>query len=347
MFENEPDIVACVASTSTAEVPVASTSTVEAQVASRDSWYRRRFDEVRNHPNRFSKWEIRDNHLYFRRPSPWIEPRLRDLNEWKLVLPKKFRDQAIRESHDTPQAGHLGVDKTCNRLAREYYWPDMFRDVQTYVRLCPVCQRCKVEQASPVGLMGRRTVVEPWTVVAVDMMGPFPPSRSGKVYVLVIQDLFTKWVEFCALRKANSPAIQAALSKLVISRWGTPQVLLTDNGTEFRNTVMCEFTQEKGIVNRVLKTMIVEFINEDQRDWDIHISEFRFACNTAVHSSTRFSPAFLNMGREPRPVASMRRHLEASVEIERQPPDNWAIRMRRLTLMHDWVTGNLGEAFRR
>lgn len=53
------------------------------------------------------------------------------------------------------------------------------------------------------------------------------------------------------------------------------------------------------------------------------------------------------LGREPRPVASLRRNLEASVEIERQPPDNWAIRMRRLTLMHDWVTGNLGEAFRR
>ena len=44
----------------------------------------------------------------------------------------------------------------------------------------------------PAGLMGQRIVEQTWTVVATDMMGPFPRSKSGHKYVLVFQGLFTK-----------------------------------------------------------------------------------------------------------------------------------------------------------
>jgi len=51
-------------------------------------------------------------------------------------------------------------------------------------------------------------------------------------------------------------------------------------------------------VNRVLKTMIVSFIGEDHREWDVHLADFRFAYNTAFHSSPGTSSAFLNLSRE-------------------------------------------------
>ena len=40
--------------------------------------------------------------------------------------------------------------------------------------------------------MGQRIVEQHWTVVASDVMGPVPRSKSGHKYVLVFQDLFTK-----------------------------------------------------------------------------------------------------------------------------------------------------------
>ena len=131
--------------------------------------------------------------------------------------------EALNESHDDPQAGHLGIDKSYRRLAVAYYWPNMFRDVARYIRVCDICQRTKVEQASPVGLMGQRIAEAPWTVIAADIMGPFPRSKSGFAYVLVIQDLFTKWIECRALRAANGKLISEALEDLVISRWDTPR----------------------------------------------------------------------------------------------------------------------------
>ena len=49
--------------------------------------------------------------------------------------------------------------------------------------------------------------------------------------------------------------------------------------------------------NRIMKTMLASFTQNNHQNWDKHLSEFRFAMNTAVHSSLMTSPAFLNFGR--------------------------------------------------
>jgi Integrase core domain. len=290
MYEGQPDIL-----TAVQDVP--------------DNWYRRKVTEVSRDPARFPDWKLNDNFLYLHRPNPVVSAVVRDLSAWKLVLPKNRREQVLIESHTDPQSGHLGVDKTYRRLATDYFWPGMFRDTAKFVRRCETCQRCKVEQAAPAGFMAQRTVQQPWSLVAADIMGPFPPSRTGHTYLLVIQDLFTKWIECSPLRKATGKNIRQAFDDLIVSRWGTPQVLLTDNGTEFVNHTIREWAEEFNIhhtttppyhpqanpverVNRVLKTMIVSFLERDHRDWDLHLPEFRFAYNTAYHSSLQTSPAF-------------------------------------------------------
>ena len=170
--------------------------------------------------------------------------------------------------------------------------------------------------------MGQRIVEQPWLVVAADIMGPLPRSRSGYLYVLVFQDLFTKWVETTPLRAATGKKIAESFRDQLINRWGTPQVLLTDNGTEFVNGTLRALSREFGVVhtttppyhpransvervNRVLKTMIISFIEQDHRTWDRYLPEFRFAYNTSYHSSLRISPAFLNFGRDPCPFNSL------------------------------------------
>ena len=55
-------------------------------------------------------------------------------------------------------------------------------------------------------------------VVAGDVMGPFPRSKSGYKYVLVFLDLFTKWVEVVPIRTANGPTIKRQFEDLVVSR---------------------------------------------------------------------------------------------------------------------------------
>ncbi|CAB0036543.1 unnamed protein product [Trichogramma brassicae] len=92
--------------------------------------------------------------------------------------------------------------------------------------------------------MTRRVVDRPWAVVAADMM-EFPRSKNQNKYLLVFQDLFTRWIEIVPLRKANGVNVLRAFEELVLFRWETPEFLLTDNGKEFDNAVMERNTNEE------------------------------------------------------------------------------------------------------
>jgi len=80
-----------------------------------------------------------DGQLYFLKPKLVVSEVVEDLDRWKLVLPREYRNETLRESHDAPQAGHLGVEKTYQRVAVNYFWPNLFRDVANYIRTCDTC----------------------------------------------------------------------------------------------------------------------------------------------------------------------------------------------------------------
>lgn len=331
---------------------------------SKFDWYTKRISDVNAHPKRFPNWKVVDDKLYYRSVENVEDDITRDDSEWKLVVPESNRSEVLAEAHDDTQAAHGGVDKTLSRLSTRYFWPGIYKDVFQYVRKCETCQKIKVSQQKQVGLLGQRFIDEPWSVVASDIMGPLPRSKTGMCYLLVIQDLFTKWIELQPLRDANGPNIRAAIEELVLSRWGTPRVLLTDNGTEFKNKVITDFAEECGMVfttippyrpqadpvertNRVVKTMIMAYIEQDHRDWDKHLSDFRFAYNTACHASTKMTPAFLNFGRNPEPKKSWRRAAEGVSDIKPVDPKIWSERMRRLQNIRAWVTENIIQAHER
>ena len=165
------------------------------------------------------------------------------------MVPEEPRIEVLKEAHSEPQAGHLGVEKTYHRLSLRYYWPGIYADVTKFVRQCDPRQRSKVEQARPSGLTGQRIVKQPWTVVASDVMGPFPRSKSGHKYVLVFQDLFTKWVEVVLIRTANGPTIKRQFEDLVVSRWGASKVVHANNGAEFSNRLIEQTCKSLGIVH--------------------------------------------------------------------------------------------------
>ncbi|CAB0043038.1 unnamed protein product [Trichogramma brassicae] len=155
----------------------------------------------------------------------------------------------------------------------------------------------------------------------------FPLSKSQNKYLIVFVDLFTRWVEFKPVRRATGKAVASALEELVLFRWETPDFLICDNGKEQVNKDVTAVLEAYGIrqvttapytprmnpterANRTIKTMIASYVGANHRDWDKHLHELRHAMNTAIQSSTRVSPAFLNYGRHPRPVKSLRREVE-------------------------------------
>ncbi|KAH0819470.1 hypothetical protein GEV33_003321 [Tenebrio molitor] len=271
--------------------------------------------EVEKNPAAYPDYCIQGDrlHRHFWDMSDSTEPELSD--PWKLCVPKPARAAVLKECHDNPTAGHLGIAKTTARLALRYYWPGMFREAAQYVRKCPSCQRYKTPQQQPPGKMYPTPNRQPWETVSTDLVGPLPRSSRGNCYVVVMQDRFTKWVQCRAVRKATARAVTQALYEEVITRFGCPVTVISDNGTQYSGTTFHTLLQELGIThrltppytpqanpvertNKTLKTMVAQFCEADQKKWDARLPELMFALNTSRHESTKYTPAMLNFGRE-------------------------------------------------
>jgi len=91
--------------------------------------------------------------------------------------------------------------------------------------------------------------------------------------------------------------------------------------------------------------MIISFIDKDHREWDRHLAEFRFAYNTAHHSSLGASPAFRNLGRELVPIYSLSRRTQGVTEVTVEDTEKWAERIKKLQSLREWVIENLNKAY--
>jgi hypothetical protein len=165
-----------------------------------DAWISRIREGMVKLPQKYPDFTEREGRLYRK-----IWPRFQDREEnageaWKLCVPRTQRKKVLEDNHDAPTAGHPGIHKTYDKIARLYYWPTLYKDVARYVRQCERCARHKVEQRAPYGQMLRRRQVScPFGTVTTDFVEALPRSSRGNRYIVVFQDNFTKWVEVRAL----------------------------------------------------------------------------------------------------------------------------------------------------
>ncbi|CAB0041647.1 unnamed protein product [Trichogramma brassicae] len=68
-------------------------------------------------------------------------------------------------------------------------------------------------------------------------MGPYPTTSRRKRFILVVTDLFSRWVEAFAMTSSETTKVIQLMENEVFVRWGYPKSILSDNGPQFRSTV--------------------------------------------------------------------------------------------------------------
>ena len=202
----------------------------------------------------------------------------------QLVLPRSMVSEVLSALHDAPSAGHLGVTKTLERVRERFYWYGQQHDIEDWCQQCEKCSRRKSPQQP-----GRAPLVSscpgyPFERIALDIMGPLPTTESGQKYILVVGDYFTKWTEAFPLPNQEAKTVAEKLVNEVISRFGAPERIHTDQGRNFEAQLfkeMCNlFSIEKtrttpyhpqsdGMVermNRTIQDMLAKYVAEHQRD---------------------------------------------------------------------------------
>ena len=94
-----------------------------------------------------------------------------------------------------PLSGHLGVRKTNIRVGDLFYWPHMHKDISDFVRCCHICQTFKTSNIKLRAPLKSIITTKPWDIINIDVTGPLTRTDQGNRYVIVVVDMFSKWVE--------------------------------------------------------------------------------------------------------------------------------------------------------
>ncbi|KAK3106188.1 hypothetical protein FSP39_014556 [Pinctada imbricata] len=233
----------------------------------------------------------------------------------QIVVPVAYRGDIMSLAHDTPMAGHLGVNKTYNRILSHFYWPKLRKDVSEFCKSCHSCQMVgKPNQViPPAPLQPIPAFEEPFSRVLVDCVGPLPRTRSGNQYLLTIMCTSTRFPEAIPLRNIKAKTIVKALTKF-FSFVGAPKAIQSDQGSNFMSGLFQQVMHELGIrqykssayhpesqgalerFHQTLKTMMKTYCHQYEKDWDEGVHLVLFAAREAVQESLGFSPFELVFG---------------------------------------------------
>ena len=239
---------------------------------------------------------------------------------WRIVLPKSERRKALFDLHSAPTAGHLGINKTLDKMRQRFYWVGMKADVRSFIRECPTCARFKPPPKRGRAPLQQRTTGSPMERIALDILGPLPTTDDGNKYVLVVADYYTKYVEAYAIPDEKADTVAQKLVDEFICRYGVPQEMHSDQGRNFESKLFQEVCRHLGIrktrttpwnpksdgmverFNRTLISMLSTLLDphKHQRDWDRLLPYVTAAYRSTTHETTKETPNMMMFGREVR-----------------------------------------------
>jgi Integrase zinc binding domain/Integrase core domain len=143
----------------------------------------------------------------------------------------------LNDYHLLPTSGHAGINKMITNIKAKYFWTGMQEDITKYVKNCTVCQRNKHINKKKQPMMITTTSSSSFEKIFVDLVGPLTETVNGYKYILTIQDELTKFIENVPLRNKEAENVAKGLVNEFILKYGIPNKITSDQGTEFMNKV--------------------------------------------------------------------------------------------------------------
>jgi transposase InsO family protein len=123
-----------------------------------------------------------------------------------------------------------------------FYWPTALRNAEEIVRACKGCQFYAKQTHLPARALQTIPITWPFAVWGLDMVGPLKKAPGGFTHLLVTIDKFTKWIEAKLITTIDSKeAVKFFLD--IVYRFGVPNSIITDNGTNFTGHYFQEFAE--------------------------------------------------------------------------------------------------------
>ncbi|KAK0575737.1 hypothetical protein LWI29_006119 [Acer saccharum] len=130
----------------------------------------------------------------------------------------------LRSIHSGNYGNHAGGVSLAHKTLRQgFYWPRLFANAKRVAARCEACQKIANNIRQPPELLQSITSSWPFAMWGIDLIDPMPTATGGAKHVIVAVDYFTKF--------------------------GIPNTIIMDNGTQFDGKKFRELCDKYGINN--------------------------------------------------------------------------------------------------
>ncbi|KAL4303471.1 hypothetical protein GQ457_10G029000 [Hibiscus cannabinus] len=238
----------------------------------------------------------------------------------KILVPQEtaLKSLLLREFHSSLIGGHAGITRTFQRLAANFYWKGMRKEVRQFVTECQVCQRMKSASLSPAGLLQPLPIPnQVFEDISLDFIVGLPKS-NGKETIMVVVDRLTKYSHFFALPKHfDSKYVAQIMVQGIVKLHGIPRTIVSDRDRIFVSDMWTEIAKLQGTelcfssayhpqtdgqteaLNRCLEMYLRCMAGDDPSKWEQYLAWAEYWYNTAYQTSAGMTPFRALYGREP------------------------------------------------
>ena len=159
--------------------------------------------------------------------------------EDKVFVPSSLRSKILTSAH----YGHQGNSSMVDKICKSFFWPRLRKDVVEFISRCRVCSLVKPRYVNPH--LKPYLLDSPMQLLATDYIGPLPVS-GGSRYLLVIIDAFSRFPEVYPVSDLGTTTLITCFRDF-FSRYGFPDALLSDRGTQFQSREFLEYLTNFGV----------------------------------------------------------------------------------------------------
>ena len=150
----------------------------------------------------------------------------------RIVIPTKMRKQVLQKLHQS----HMGIEKTKMRARETVFWPRINQQIEDMVKSCETCLENQRKQ-SKEPMMASEIPTYPFQTVGTDLF-----YWNGQDFVLLV-DYYSRYWEIERLHNISSKTVIKKL-KMMFSRLGIPEIVRSDNGTQYTSSDFKKFKKE-------------------------------------------------------------------------------------------------------
>jgi len=230
-----------------------------------------------------------------------------------MTPPEDERVSILKDAHEF---GHFGSEALVKEIhSNGLHWKNLYKEAAEIVKACPECQKHNISKR---GFHPMRPIMAflPFDHIGFDLAGPLPvTNETHNVYLMVVVDICTKYVILRALPNKQSDTVAQTLIN-IFGDYGFPRIMQSDNGTEFKNSLMHEISKNLGIDRRYstpyhsqgngaseseVKTALNtlrKMGKSDTHDWDRFLPMVQLAINYKIRNRTNSAPFSLMHARK-------------------------------------------------